>query len=159
MLRQGLAVAIAASLCLSACSSRPRAFNPVLSAAPADQTGFEAAISECTELMLAGKLDSHGRLGSGGAGAAAGATTAAVGGTAAAMAGGWGGVAVASATIVLLPFAALGGAWGMAKRKKLQKEKAVKQAMSGCLNERGYAVVDWQRAKKPPKARTRTKGA
>lgn len=157
MLRQGFAAAVAASLCLGACSSRPRAFNPVLAAAPADQSGFEAAISECTELMLAGKLDSHGRMGSGGAGAAAGATTAAVGGTAAAMAGGWGGVAVASATIVLLPFAALGGAWGMAKRKKLQKEKAVKQAMSGCLNERGYAVVDWQPASKKKSSSERRK--
>ncbi len=71
-------------------------------------------------------------------------TTAAVGRTAAAVAGGWTGVAVASATVVLLPFAAVAGAWRMAKSKKNKKEQAIQQAVAGCLTERGYPVVGWE---------------
>ncbi len=96
--------------------------------------------------MVDGRLNTHGQLASGGAGAAVGATTAAVGGTAAAVAGGWTGVAVASATVVLLPFAAVAGAWRMAKSKKNKKEKAIQQAMAGCLTGQGYPVVGWEPA-------------
>ncbi len=84
------------------------------------------------------------------AGAGAGAGTAAVGGAAAAAAGGWGGVALASATIVLLPFAVVGGAWGMSRMKRTRKERAIKTALQGCLKERGYEVAGWEKA---PKAR------
>ncbi|MDB5722378.1 MAG: hypothetical protein JWP15_2996, partial [Alphaproteobacteria bacterium] len=76
--------------------------------------------------------------------------TAAVGGTAAAAAGGWGGVAVASATVVLLPFAVLGGAWGMSRRARARKERAVKTAMAGCLHDSGYEVSGWARAARKP---------
>ena len=145
--------ALMAMLSLQACSSRPREFSPLLATAPVDQNGFEAAIYECRQLMVDGKLNAHGHLASGGAGAAASAATVAVGGTAAAAAGGWTGVAVASATIVLLPFAAVAGAWGLAKSKKNKKERAVQQAMAGCLIERGYPVVGWEPAsKKKPQA-------
>lgn len=140
--------ALVAAMSLQACSSRPREFSPALATAPADQDNFEAAFSECRQLMADGKLNQHGHLASGGAGAAAGVTTAAVGGTAAAVAGGWTGVAVASATVVLLPFAAVAGAWRVAKSKKNKKEKAVQQAMAGCLTERGYPVVGWEPASK-----------
>ena len=141
-----LAAALIAALSLQACSSRPREFSPTLAAAPENQERFQATFSECRQLMVDGKLDARGQLASGGAGAAAGATTMAVGGTAAAVAGGWTGVAVASATVVLLPFAAVAGAWGMAKKKKNRKERAAQQAMAGCLTERGYPVVGWEPA-------------
>ena len=52
-------------------------------------------------------------------------------------------VAKMELTIVLLPFVALGGAWGMAKIKRAKKEAAIKQAMSGCLVQRGHNVIDW----------------
>lgn len=132
------------ALSLQACSSRPREFSPALATAPTDQNNYQAAFSECRQLLADGKLDTHGHLASGGAGAAAGVTTAAVGGTAAAVAGGWTGVAVASATVVLLPFAAVAGAWRMAKTKKNKKEKAIQQAMAGCLTGRGYPVIGWE---------------
>ena len=137
-----------AILSLAACSSRPREFSPTLAAATVDENALQLAVSECRQLLVEGKLNAHGQLASGGAGAAAGAATAAVGSTAAAAVGGWSGLAVASATVVLLPFAALGGAWGLAKAKKKKKERAVQQAMAGCLNERGFAVVGWTPAKK-----------
>jgi hypothetical protein len=59
-----------------------------------------------------------------------------------------GAFAVASATVVLLPFAVVGGAIGMAKMKRAKKEDAIKQVISGCLQERGYSVASWERAKK-----------
>ncbi len=147
-----VAIALIAALSLQACSSRPREFSPTLAAAPADQNHFQTSFAECGRLMADGKLNSNGQLASGGAGAAAGATTMALGGTAAAAAGGWTGLAVASATVVLLPFAAVAGAWGLAKKKKNKKERAVQQAMAGCLTERGYPVVGWEPAKKKPRA-------
>lgn len=143
-----LIASIAAALMLHGCSSRPRAFTPTLAAASVDKAAFNQAHARCTELLVAGKLDQNGRSNSLGAGAAAGATTAAVGAGTAAAIGGYGGLAAASATIVLLPFAIVGGAWGMAKMKRAKKEEAIKTAMTGCLKEQGYSVVAWERVGK-----------
>ena len=150
MHRNMIAAALVVCLGLQACSSRPREFTPMLSAPAANQAEFDAAYATCQQLLVAGRLDASGRAGSAGAGAAVGAGTAAVGGTAAAAAGGYAGLAAASATIVLLPFAVLGGAWGMARMKRAQKERAIKTAMEGCLAERGYQVAGWSRALKKP---------
>ena len=134
-----------ACLSLQACSSRPREFTPMLPAA-ANQADFDAAYATCQQLFVTGKLDSSGRTSSAGAGAAAGAATAAVGGTAAAAAAGYAGMAAAAATVVLLPFAIVGGAWGMSKIKRAKKERAIKTALEGCLHERGYEVAGWSKA-------------
>jgi hypothetical protein len=147
---KSIAWPLAISLALEACSSRPRAFDPTLAAPAADQSAFDAAYTSCRQLLVAGKLDSSGRSASAGGAAAAGATTAVAGGTAAAMAGGYAGLAAASATIVLLPFAIVGGAWGMAKMKRARKERAIKAALTGCLQQRGYQVADWSRAVRKP---------
>lgn len=98
------------------------------------------------------KLDRSGRLASGGAGAAAGGAVGIAGGTAAAGAGLYGGVAVMSATLVLMPVAIIGGAVGMAKIKRHKKEMAIQRAMGGCLKEHGYEVATWKKAPraKPP---------
>ncbi len=157
MHRNLFVVTACAGLLVQGCSSRPREFNPTLGISTADVTGFDQAYATCTQLMVAGKLDKQGRSGSLGGGAAIGAGTVAVGaGTAAAM-GGWAGVAAASATVVLLPFAIIGGAWGMAKMKRAKKEAAIKEVIGGCLQERGYSVASWQmvkgrRAATPPVA-------
>jgi hypothetical protein len=148
MNRNLLAVAACGALLIQGCSSRPREFNPTLAAATTDQAAFDSAYATCTRLLADGKLDQNGRTASLGGGAAVGATTAAVGmGTATAI-GGYGGLAAASATIVLLPFAIVGGAWGMAKMKRAKKEKFIKTAMGGCLHERGYDVAGWEIVKK-----------
>ena len=152
-MRTTMAATLALALLVSGCSSRPRQFTPMLAAPPAgkaafDQAAFDRAYADCSQLLVAGKLDSEGRLASAGAGAAAMGTTAVVGtGTAVAVAG-YSGLAVLSATVVLLPFALVGGAVGMAKAKRAKKEKAIKAAMTGCLAERGYVVTDWVRAGK-----------
>jgi hypothetical protein len=147
--------ALVGSVTLQGCSSRPREFTPVLAAPPASEAEFDAAYGNCHQLLVAGKLDANGRTASGAAGVAAGAGTAVVGSTAAAAVGGYAGLAAASATIVLLPFAVLGGAWGMARMKRAKKERAIKTALEGCLQERGYEVANWSKvAKKKPAERS-----
>jgi len=143
-------LALICCLTLEACSSRPREFTPSLAAAPASQAEFDAAYATCHDLLVAGKLDMSGRAGSAATGVAAGAGTAAVGGATAAAVGGYAGLAAASATIVLLPFAIVGGAWGMSKIKRANKERAIKAAMAGCLKERGYEVAGWSKSLKKP---------
>lgn len=137
---------LAACLILPACSSRPREFTPTLGIAPTNQAQFEAAYAECKELMVKGKLDGSGRLASGGAGAVAGGAVGVAGGAAAASAGLYGAAAVASATLVLMPVAIIGGAVGMAKIKRHKKEVAIQRVMAGCLRDRGYVVASWQKA-------------
>jgi hypothetical protein len=139
---------VCAGLLLSGCSSRPREFTPTLGAVPVDQARFDAAFNECRQLFVSGKLDSNGRLASGGAGAAAGGVVGAAGAAGVAGAGLYGGMAVASATLVLMPVAIIGGALGMAKIKRHKKEQAIQRVMTGCLRDRGYAVASWQKAPK-----------
>jgi hypothetical protein len=149
MRRNLLVVTACAGMLVQGCSSRPREFRPTLGIATAEPAAFDQAYATCTQLMVAGKLDQDGRSGSLGAGAAAGAATAAVGaGTAAVIGPSMGALAAASATVVLLPFAVIGGAWGMAKMKRAKKEASIKKAISGCLQERGYSVADWEMVKK-----------
>lgn len=144
---------VAMALVISACSSRPREFRPSIAAAPSaeSQAKFEADARECRDLLVAGKLDSSGKLASAGAGAAAGAATAIGGAALASSAGLYGGMAVASATVVLLPFAAVGGAWMMAKAKRSKKEKAIQRVMAGCLADRGHTILGWEKTGKKMK--------
>ena len=142
--------ALIACMSLQACSSKPREFTPALAAAPASQTQFDEDYATCQQLLVAGKLDANGRVASAGAGAAAGVATAAAGGTAAVAAGGYAGLAAVGATVVLLPFAILGGAWWMSKMKRAKKEEVIKAAMGGCLQERGYQVASWSKGGKKP---------
>lgn len=143
-----LAAAAIISLVLSACSSRPREFRPELGVATSDEAKFNAAYADCKQLYVSGKLDSAGRLASGGAGAAAGGAVGAAGTAAAAGAGLYGGMAVMSATLVLMPVAIIGGAVGMAKIKRHKKEQAIQHIMGGCLHDRGYSVASWQKVPK-----------
>jgi hypothetical protein len=148
------AAALVAWLTLEGCSSAPRQFTPIPSAVTASEAEFDAAYATCQQLLVAGKLDSSGRMASAGAGAAMGAATAAAGGTAAAMAGGYAGLAAASATVVLLPFVIVGGAWGMSRMKRARKEHTIKAAITGCLADRGYQVAGWSKAVKRPVVKT-----
>ena len=146
-------IIVAAAVLVQGCSSRPRAFAPTLAALPSGQTTFDRAAFDqanatCSQLLVAGKLDQNGRLASAGVGAAASGAAMAVGTVSAAAVAGYSGLAVLGATIVLLPFAAIGGAVGMAKMKRAKKEKAIKAAMTGCLAERGYAVSGWEKVAK-----------
>lgn len=156
-MRKSLLAAAAFSLLLSACSSRPREFTPTLGEASVgqtqfDQAKFDQAYAECKQLYVTGKLDKNGRLASGATGVAAGTAIGAAGAAAATSAGLYGGMAVASATVVLMPFAIVGGAIGMAKIKRHRKEVAIQQVMGGCLLDRGYRVAGWEKA---PKAKRR----
>lgn len=152
-MRRGYAAIIAAAFMLNACSSKPREFYPILSPASAGQAGFEEAYATCQQLFVTGKLDSSGRLASAGAGAAAGAAVTAGGAAAASSAGIVAGAGIASATVVLIPFVALGSAFWLAKSKQKKKERAIQTAMNGCLHEKGYEIAGWERVRKSPAAR------
>jgi hypothetical protein len=146
--------AVAMALIIQGCSSRPRAFTPTLYAPQAgqavfDRAAFDRAQADCTKLLVDGKLNEEGRLASAAGGAAASGAAVAVGGATAAAVAGYAGMAVVAATVVLLPFAAIGGAVGMSKMKRAKKEKAIKAKMGGCLAERGFLVSDWVKTKKP----------
>lgn len=150
-MRQRICVSILIGcLALQACSSRPREFTPTLAAAPADEAQFDMAYEDCRAQLAAGKLDMSGRSGSAATGAAAGAGTAVAGGATAAALGGYAGAAAAAATIVLLPVAIVGGAWGMSKMKRAKKERAIKVALGNCLHERGYEVAGWSKSLMKP---------
>ena len=151
MENKALLAALGFAVVLQGCSSKPREFSPTVSLATSQQAAFDAAYADCHRLMVEGKLDSSGRLASGAAGVAAGATTMAAGAAAATSAGLYAGAAVASATVVAIPFVALASMWGMSKHKRNKKEKAIKTVMAGCLRERGYDVAGWTRA--PQKSR------
>lgn len=151
MNRNHIAGLVMAALMLPSCSSKPREFRPTLAAAPANPADLDTAYEECRQLLVAGKLDSSGRAGSAATGVAAAGTTAAVGAAAASSAGIYGGMAIASATVVLLPVALIGGAFGMSRIKRGKKERAIRTAMTGCLQERGFAVAGWTKAGKKPK--------
>ena len=148
---------VSAALVLAAlvpgCSSRPREYRATIAPPPSAeaQARFRADEAECRQLLVAGKLDKDGRLASVGAGAAAGAATMAGGAALASSAGLYGGMAVASATVVLIPFAAVGGAWMMANAKRSKKEKIIQQAMAGCLTERGHTILGWEKTGKKMK--------
>ena len=141
----GAAVVIA--VLVHGCSSRPREFTPTMAAAPSAESRakFDSDVRQCHQLLVAGKLDGEGRLASAGAGAAVGAATMAGGAAAATSAGLAGGVGIASATVVLIPFAAIGGAWMMANAKRSKKEKVIQKVMAGCLTERGHVIVGWEK--------------
>jgi hypothetical protein len=153
------AIVLLLALSLTACSSRPREFAPTLSAAPADAVQFDADYRKCRNMVANGQRSGFGsQLASGGAGVAAGV------GVTAAMAGGTystigGAMAAMGATMILAPVAALAGAWGVAKRSKLKKEKAIKGATGLCLAEHGYDVAGWERAKHQDRTKPARKDA
>jgi hypothetical protein len=147
-MKNRLLAAAVLSLLLDACSSRPREFTPTLGVVPTDQAKFDAAYADCRRLTVTGKLDKNGRLASGGVGAAAGGAVGVAGAAAATSAGLYGGMAVMSATLVLMPVAIIGGAFGMAKIKRHKKEAAIKRVMAGCLHDRGYEVASWAKVPK-----------
>jgi hypothetical protein len=131
---------------LSACSSRPREFAPTLQAAPADTAKYEQDYLTCRTLVAQGKRSEFGsRAVSGGVGVAAGvgAVAMAGGGGASAV----GALAAAYTAAMVLPVVGIAGAWGVAKRNKVKKEREVKAATALCLSEYGYEVEGWKVAK------------
>lgn len=146
-MRKQVALCLVGAVVVQGCSSRPREFVPTLAAAP-DQAKFAADYSQCRELMVTGKLDSRGRLASAATAGAAAAAAGTAGAVAASSAGLYAGAAIASATIVALPIVALGGAFGMAKAKQKSKEAAIRDVMTVCMQQRGYAITSWVRAPK-----------
>jgi hypothetical protein len=139
-------IVMAGAISLSGCSSRPRNFAPVLTAAPTEEEAYQAQLQTCRE-RLAARMDRSGRLASAAGGTAIGLGAGYAAGTAT-MAGSAGAIgaagAAAAAAVMVLPIAGLAGAWGISKIKKTKKERAIKTAMAECLAEEGYSVQQWR---------------
>ena len=145
MKSHALMVAAAGAVVMTGCSSKPRNFAPVMAAPPADAQAYEAQWLSCREQVAATAKNGSGRAASALGGAAAGVGGAvAVGTSAGASAGMVGAMAAASATVILAPIAAIGGAWGISKIKKTKKEKAIKVATADCMAKSGYSVDKWR---------------
>ena len=159
--KKTLITILAVSL-LTACSSRPREFAPALAAAPADQAKYNADYQNCRVLVASGQRSGFGAgVASAGVGTAAGVGVGAVmaGGTYGSMAAAY---AAAAATLVLMPVVGVVGAWGVAKRNKLKKEREIKAATTLCLAENGYAVTSWKADKSQvriKRQKTKTSGS
>ena len=122
--------------------------------AVADPTKFATDYEHCRQLVAGGQRSGFGpQVASGGVGVAAGVSVGAAvaGSTAGTVAGA---AAAASAALVLIPIVGVAAAWGLAKNRRLKKEKEIKQATALCLSETGYTVSGWKRDKnqKPIKA-------
>lgn len=144
---RNIALVAALAVSLTACSSRPRQFAPQMQVAVTDQAKFAADYETCRVLVARGQRSGFGaQVASGGAGVAAGvgAGAAMMGGTAGTMAGA---AAAASAAVVLMPIVGVAAAWGLAKNRRLKKEKEIKEATALCLSELGYTVSGWKRDK------------
>lgn len=140
-----ISLAVACALTLTACSSRPRTFEPQLASAPVAGDDYYQALETCRTLVAQGhRSDFKSQIASAGTGVAAGVGiplgVAALGEAAT--------YAVASTAVAFVPLAGIGAAWGMAKSKKNKKEREVKRATALCLNEHGYSVSGWKVAKK-----------
>ena len=132
------ALVIGLSVSLAACSSQPRQFSPEMQVAVYEQ---------CRTLVVGGQRSGFGaQVASGGVGVAAGMGVGAAlaGGTAGTLAGA---AAAASAALVLMPIVGVAAAWGLAKNRRLKKEKEIKQVTALCLSETGYTVSGWKRDK------------
>lgn len=143
--RQVAMIAIVALL--AGCASRPRAFSPVVRPAPTDQMLFEAAFAVCGEQVAAGRRDSFraGRTGSAAGGVAIGGAAAMATGASAMSGAGLlaGSAATAGLAIgfaVLAPLAI----FGVSRVQRSNKEREIRNAMSGCLAEEGYIIEDWE---------------
>lgn len=138
--------AVMVSLALTACAGGPRQFTPVLAQPAADEVAFAAALDRCKTRVDAAR---RGATVAGGAAAAVGSasTTYVVGGVA--FAGG------ASATGTLAGAAAAAGPamvialpvsfYFFSRADRSRKERMIQQAMTGCMAEQGYRIVDWRR--------------
>lgn len=161
MASRGLLVATAGAVLLAGCSSKPRNFAPVLTAAPSDAQAYEAQWLTCREqVRVATKNGSErGASAIGGVAAGAGGAAAVGAATAGTYATYAGAAAALGATIIAAPVALIGGAWGISKIKKTKKENRVKAATADCLAKAGYSVDKWRvmrksevRALAPPPA-------
>ena len=147
MARKGVSAVLLVAVALAGCSSRPRNFDPRLSAAPTDAQLYEAQLRTCREQAANSVKKGSGRLGSAAAGTAAGvgAGTAVAAGTSGATYATMAGAAAAgAAAIMVVPVFAVAGAWGVAKIRKNKKERTIKTVMADCLQKSGYSVAGWR---------------
>ncbi len=132
---------------LAGCSSAPRKFTPRLAEQPGDTSAFKRADGSCKDQVAAGKREQfeHDRGTSAGVGTAVGVGIAAasVAGTGTSMvAAAAAGTAAAASLLIFAPIAI----FATSRYIRSGKEAEIKQAMTTCLADNGYAVSEWQLA-------------
>ena len=168
MIRPILCAALAAASLSGGCSTRPREFQPQLTAGPPAPAGGaphaevptrlppEEAVATCQTMVAAGKRShfaSNAAATGAGVAAAYGAGLMAAGGVAASVAIGESVAAamVGGATMMLVAPVAI---FGASRMIRAGKEKEIKTATARCLLEHGYRVDKWERVAPGRKAAT-----
>lgn len=143
-MKQFLLAAAAAAL-LTACSTAPRSFSPVLSNADAGGPEFDAALQRCTQLVNAGVRSDfrNSPVTAGALGAATGYAAGAVVFVEALSSGAAAG-AITTATWVAMPVVGIAVAATYARSRRAAREREIQGAMTRCLSEEGYVVERWR---------------
>jgi hypothetical protein len=136
------------TLALTACSTVPRNFTPILAEPFPPDSDFDGAVGQCTALVDAGV---RANFGDQTLGTVAVGTTVAYGTGAMAMAGAGstllGSAAAASVAIVAMPVVGILAGVGYSRRVRAGREREIQTAMSDCLAESGYRVERWERVR------------
>jgi hypothetical protein len=137
-------VLILLALSLTACSTTPRNYSPVLAATSPPDDAFTGVVERCTTLVDAGVRANFGNQS---LGTAAVGTAAAYGTGAVAMAGAGstlaGALGAASVAVVAMPVVGILVGVGYSRRVRAGREREIQAAMSTCLAESGYQVEGW----------------
>ena len=144
-----LALCLAAAASSAACSTRPRTFSATvapLGDAPVEATET-ATFATCNQLVRAGRKSGFAAAAAQGAAAGAGVFAGAAGVAASGTIGigATTGGAILSAAV---PFVGLAAGFGINRLIRYGRERKYKTAMSACMGELGYDVVQWTRAPK-----------
>jgi hypothetical protein len=137
------------ALLVEACAGGPRPYAPVMAQPLADTSAFQVSLETCHA-----RIDQPNAALSGAATAAEGAaTTYVVGGVALAAGASSGGTLAAAAAaagpamVVALPISL----YMYSRGRRARQERRIQQAMSACMAEQGYQVVEWRRVDEAPR--------
>lgn len=159
-MRMWVAVAAAAGVLTSGCSSRPREFRAKLATSAATPDRFEQDLTLCQVLVRKGVRGNFkttaaqvgtgavvGTLGAAAVGTIAASSAASAGSGFNILAGS--GIGAASTALPIIGTAA---AFGMSRIIRSGREKKYKAALGMCMTEYGYAVEGWEVQKRLTKA-------
>ena len=145
-----LALCLSLAASISACSTKPRTFSAAvipLNTAQGGSTSESVTFETCNQMVRTGRkngfVSAAAQGAAGGVGVLAGAAGVAASGTIGI--GTTAGGAILSAAI---PFVGLAAGFGVNRLIRSGRERKYKAAMTTCMNEFGYDVVEWTRAPK-----------
>lgn len=145
---RSLILVMSAALSVAACSTVPRSYTPILADPGSADAEFAAVVEQCSTLVDAGIRTGFRDSGiaSAATGVAAGYGAGAVIFTTAAAGESLAGLAAASSVAIwAMPVVGILVAHGYSRRARARRESELQSAMTVCLSEYDYDVVDWHR--------------